>query len=130
MISSQLGKELWLDMVVWNSFDLVLGGGTLEILAATIILVVIWNVGFFLLFLFGCKGKFWAHWSTLQDVAIYYGNGLGTELALVILDFITDVIVFVLPIPMASHYPTPSRYLHTLTYCKDSEPSHGLTSKD
>ncbi|RAL11811.1 uncharacterized protein BO97DRAFT_346220 [Aspergillus homomorphus CBS 101889] len=62
--------------------------------------LVAWTLAFFLLFLFGCKEKIYLHWAPLDEVKSQCGNALAAEAALVISDLITDLMIFLLPLPI------------------------------
>jgi hypothetical protein len=57
-----------------------------------ILIVVIWDLGFTLTFLSACRSNFRAHWATINTFLMMY--------ALSISDFITDVLILLIPIPM------------------------------
>ncbi|CAG8949335.1 hypothetical protein HYFRA_00004961 [Hymenoscyphus fraxineus] len=80
---------------------------------AMLAMTVMWTIGFFLLFLFGCKSKVWAHWAPLAQFTEYCGNGLAAEMALIISDFITDVMIFLLPLPMVNLEPAHDYFEET-----------------
>lgn len=77
----------------WSTFDVV------SKLAGFII--VLWTIGFFLVNLFGCGKHFDWGWGPLAD-EYHCVDGLKELEALMISDFITDVLVIALPFPVVS----------------------------
>jgi hypothetical protein len=67
-----------------------------------IFIVVIWDLGFRLTFLSACRGDFRAHWATVtaKEITLKCINTFLMMYALLISDFITDVIILMIPIPM------------------------------
>ena len=66
----------------------------------TAVIVLAWGLAFFFTFLFQCRLHLWANWSTALDVLTYRDNTTVSNLAYAISDFITDVLVLLLPLPM------------------------------
>ncbi|KAL8776896.1 MAG: hypothetical protein Q9194_002874 [Teloschistes cf. exilis] len=65
-----------------------------------IIIVLLWTAAFFFALLFACKGN-WSAWLSLDvDLSTKCGNALQFELGMATSDFVTDVLIMVLPIPM------------------------------
>ena len=71
-----------------------------KIIAALIVIVVMWTVSFFFALLFACKGNWSAWWGSVLDLATKCVQTLQLELALVVSDFIVDVLIMIVPIPM------------------------------
>lgn len=65
-----------------------------------IIVVLGWTIAFFFALLFACKGNWSAWWGSVLDLSTKCVQTLKLELALVTSDFVTDVLIMVLPIPM------------------------------
>ncbi|KAM3084557.1 hypothetical protein ACMFMG_001340 [Clarireedia jacksonii] len=69
---------------------------------ATIVVIVIvslWTVSFVFAHIFECGTRFWALWN-FKNTRLYCDKTLKMENGLAISDFITDVIVFMMPVPM------------------------------
>jgi hypothetical protein len=65
-----------------------------------IVLIVMWVLGLILIFLFGCKTKIYLHWAPLSEVQRQCGDPLAPEMALVVSDLATDLMILALPMPM------------------------------
>lgn len=65
-----------------------------------IVICSTWTVGFFLAQIFGCRNHFGAPFKTLADVASCNTNIRLN--ALMISDLLTDILVWILPIPVVS----------------------------
>lgn len=65
-------------------------------------ITVAWTISFFLAFLFICDVNFAAWWTSIKTLNTYCGNVLQLQLGFSISDFVTDFLVFVLPLPMVS----------------------------
>ncbi|KAI4121453.1 MAG: hypothetical protein LQ338_006351 [Usnochroma carphineum] len=65
-----------------------------------IVIILVWTGAFFFALLFACKGTWSAWWGSVMDLSTKCVQTLKLELALVTSDFVTDVLVMVLPIPM------------------------------
>jgi hypothetical protein len=67
-----------------------------------ILIVVIWDLGFTLTFLSACRSNFRAHWATVtaKEITVKCINTFLMMYALSISDFITDVLILLIPIPM------------------------------
>ena len=74
-----------------------------------IALIILWGVAFEFAFLFICKGHFSAWWDSIKSLNTYCHPELKLEVGFASTDFITDVLVLALPIPMVQHAP---RYKH------------------
>ncbi|CAI6339177.1 unnamed protein product [Periconia digitata] len=70
--------------------------------------ITLWTGGFFLSFMFACKGHFTAWWTSAISLITNCVNTLELVFAYAISDFITDVSIMLLPIPsvMSLHLPT------------------------
>ncbi|MCJ1314646.1 hypothetical protein MMC25_008328 [Agyrium rufum] len=66
-----------------------------------IVMILAWMTSFFFAFIFDCGTQFSAHW-TVALLRTKCDKGLEAELGLAISDFLTDLIVLVLPIPMVT----------------------------
>ncbi len=64
--------------------------------------VMVWATGFFLWFMFSCGSSFTARWTTVRTLHAECPTDIKSDLALAISDFITDVMIMALPIPMVS----------------------------
>lgn len=62
--------------------------------------VMLWATGFFLWFMFSCGSNFAARWTTVRTLHAGCPTDIQSDLALAISDFITDVMIMALPIPM------------------------------
>ena len=94
---------------------------------AMIVIIVIWTVSFFFALLLACKGNWSAWWGSVVDLATKCVQTLQLELALVTSDFITDVLIMILPIPMVNS-PDPANILRVDHI--DLGPSHAHRSED
>ncbi|APA12130.1 hypothetical protein sscle_09g069000 [Sclerotinia sclerotiorum 1980 UF-70] len=68
--------------------------------ACVLILVVLWCLAFFLWFLLSCGNKFATRWTTINTLHHNCPSDIKSDLALAISDFLTDVMILGLPIPM------------------------------
>lgn len=75
------------------------------ITTATNILITVWAIAFEFTFLFICKGHFSAWWTSIQSLDEHCHAELNLELAFSSTDFITDVIVILLPLPLVNICP-------------------------
>ena len=65
-------------------------------------------VGFFLQLIFSCGSRFDLQWSLLsEEVEKYCINATPARLALAVSDFILDVLIIILPLPMVCTYEDP-----------------------
>jgi len=76
-----------------------------------IAVLVLWTLGFMLAFAFNCKLHFFAMWGSQAELMKYCNTGFGGEQAIVITDFITDLMVLCFPLPMVFrlHLPWPKK---------------------
>ena len=63
-------------------------------------LIVGWAIAFFFVFVFYCGANVWAEWSTVINLATYCPEGGPYQLGLAISDFLMDVMIMTLPIPL------------------------------
>lgn len=63
------------------------------------VFIVIWTLSFVFAFFFSCGSDISVHWN-VKLLRAECDKGLVAENGLAISDFLTDVIVFLLPIPM------------------------------
>ena len=63
-------------------------------------IIVLWTIGFFVATLFACKGNFAAWWTSQATITSECVKTVKLEYAFAVSDFLIDVIVFSLPIPM------------------------------
>lgn len=75
-----------------------------KVTKSMIIIVLLWTAAFFFALLFACKGNWSAWWGWVMDLSTKCVHTLQLELGLVTSDFVTDVLIMVLPIPMVSSY--------------------------
>ena len=68
------------------------------------IMVVAWTIGFFFAFLLACKGNFAAWWISLATITSECVKTTSLEYAFAVSDFLIDVIIIGLPIPMVCQY--------------------------
>ena len=59
-----------------------------------------WTIGFFLAFLFACKGDFAAWWGSIVDFMTTCVDTMMLLYAFAISDVVTDIVVLLLPLPM------------------------------
>ncbi|KAI1376200.1 hypothetical protein F4677DRAFT_419169 [Hypoxylon crocopeplum] len=72
-------------------------------LTGMIILVTLWTVGFFFTVVFECGLNFWAIWGTaskVKNLTTYCIPTLPLALAIGITDFVTDVVIIAIPVPL------------------------------
>jgi hypothetical protein len=68
---------------------------------AAVVITIIWTISFLFSFIFTCGTHISAYWGSLESEEKYCGQGGFTlENAFYISDFITDVLILCLPIPM------------------------------
>ena len=77
----------------WSTFDIVT--------KVSAVIVVLWTIGFFLVNIFGCGRHFDYGWGPLVEEE-HCVDGLVELEALMISDFITDLLVLILPFPIVS----------------------------
>ncbi|KUJ07752.1 uncharacterized protein LY89DRAFT_789440 [Mollisia scopiformis] len=64
-------------------------------------IIFLWTLAYLFTFIFGCGLHMSAYWGSLQGVEKYYGKGGFTiERSFYISDFVTDVMILCLPMPM------------------------------
>ena len=85
----------------------------------TIIVIISWTLAFFLTFLFACRGSFSAWWVPLHTTCI---ATVLFEETFVISDFVMDLIIVMMPMPMVSFFsmlsnPSAPSYMPKLIYC-------------
>ncbi|KAL2043609.1 hypothetical protein N7G274_003916 [Stereocaulon virgatum] len=75
----------------WSAFDIVT--------KITITFIIMWTIGFFLVNVFGCGKHFSSNWGTFQKYEQCV-DGVPELTGMIISDFITDLIVLILPFPI------------------------------
>ncbi|EPE32025.1 plasma membrane protein Pth11-like protein [Glarea lozoyensis ATCC 20868] len=60
---------------------------------------ICWTLGFLFTYIFECRTKFWAFWSTLDDLLTHCLNDVFFQKVLAITDVVTDVLILSIPIP-------------------------------
>jgi hypothetical protein len=78
----------------WSAFDIVT--------KITIVIIILWTVGFFLVNVFGCGKHFSYSWGTFKKNDEQCVDGVPELTGMIISDFITDLIVLILPFPIVS----------------------------
>ncbi|KAI0390770.1 hypothetical protein F5Y17DRAFT_461445 [Xylariaceae sp. FL0594] len=78
-------------------------------ISGMIVFVLSWMLGFLFAFLFQCRTNFWALWTTPNAIAAHCVSDTPINLAFTITDFIGDVIIFIIPIPMVDRLPSPNQ---------------------
>lgn len=76
-----------------------------KFLTGFIVLVGVWTVGFFFATIFECGLDFWVLWGTKssgKNITSHCVNTQGLSLAFTITDFVTDVIIIGIPVPLVS----------------------------
>lgn len=68
--------------------------------ACILVVVVLWCLAFFFWFLLSCGNKFATRWTTINTLHHNCQSDIQSDLALAISDFLTDVMILGLPIPM------------------------------
>lgn len=61
---------------------------------------MLWALAFFLWFLLSCGNKFATRWTAINTLHHNCPSDTKSDLALAVSDFLTDVIILALPIPM------------------------------
>lgn len=75
-------------------------GGAFSVITWIVaVIITLWAVSFFLGLLFVCGTHFSAWWTSIQSLNTYCHPTLDLEQAFAISDFITDLIVLILPVP-------------------------------
>lgn len=72
------------------------------IITLMVILTIGWGISFFFAILFECHGHFSAWWNNIHDLETFCKTSLEIENGWAISDFITDIIIIVLPMPVVS----------------------------
>lgn len=67
-------------------------------------LAAVWTTAFFFAELFQCGTDIWALTSSTMDTVTYCGNTSNIDFALALTDFVTDVVIFIVPIPLVCDY--------------------------
>ncbi|KAI0107680.1 plasma membrane protein Pth11-like protein [Hypoxylon sp. NC0597] len=70
------------------------------VLIGLVILVALWTIAWLFESIFDCNLNFWAIWGAVDDMRTECVNTLGADLALCITDFIMDVFIIIVPIPL------------------------------
>ena len=65
-----------------------------------IVIVIVWTVAFYFAFAFVCGKHFSAYWGNVLVSGKYCPHGLQINEGLLVSDFITDVAVLCVPLPM------------------------------
>lgn len=65
-------------------------------------LTIAWSISLFLALLFKCGTSFYAQWGSIQDLETKCRHVFAIEDGLVISDFLFDLLILLLPIPMVS----------------------------
>lgn len=71
-------------------------------------MTIVWTIGFFFAFLFICKGRFAALWTTEKSIKSECVKTVELNYAVSISDFLMDLIVISLPIPMVRTLNKPA----------------------
>lgn len=71
-------------------------------LSVLLVMVAAWSISFFFATLFACRLSFWAIWGSTDDLITQCIESMQLVLALCITDFMTDVIIICIPIPLVS----------------------------
>ncbi|XXH03066.1 hypothetical protein Hte_009456 [Hypoxylon texense] len=69
-------------------------------LSVLLVIVAAWSISFFFATLFACRLSFWAVWGSTVDLITQCIESMQLVLALCITDFMTDVIIICIPIPL------------------------------
>lgn len=77
---------------------------THKVMVGLIALIAVWMSAFFFVQLLVCKGNFWAYWSSAVNLQKFCPGTTYKSLAFAISDFITDVIILAVPIPLVRNY--------------------------
>ena len=75
-----------------NVFNYVSMGG--------VVAIVLWALAFFFWFLLSCGNQFAERWTTVNTLHHTCPTDIESDLALAISDFLTDVFIMFLPVPM------------------------------
>ncbi|KAI1391574.1 uncharacterized protein F4822DRAFT_190157 [Hypoxylon trugodes] len=70
------------------------------LLKGSIVFVVLWTIAFFFAVLFQCGTQFWAIWNSEAELKRRCTNTINMIITLCITDFITDLVIIIIPIPL------------------------------
>ena len=73
-----------------------------KILVGSIILVAAWAIAFFFATLFECGYNFWRIWNSETEFLTRCSYTINLVLILCITDFITDIFIILIPVPLVS----------------------------
>ena len=99
-----------------------------RISAALAIFILCWTIVFLLVLIFGCGKYVSLHWDPLGSFSTQCGNQLAAEVAFVVSDLATDLMILVLPLPMVRSVPQRSAQLSNVGQT-DLETKHDYLSK-
>lgn len=69
------------------------------------LIVVLWTIAYVFAFIFACKGNFSAWWESVTTLVAKCVRTLDLQHSLAVSDFVLDVLIIVIPLPMVScHY--------------------------
>ncbi|KAI1453282.1 hypothetical protein F4805DRAFT_381511 [Annulohypoxylon moriforme] len=71
-----------------------------RLLLGSVIFIAMWAVAFFFATLFECDHNFWRIWSSETEFLTRCSYTINLVLILCITDFITDIFIFIIPIPL------------------------------
>lgn len=71
-------------------------------LAGLLVFVGLWTVAFFLSNLFQCRLQFWAFFGSTMDLVNNCPGTMYIDLSLCVTDFVTDLIILAIPVPLVS----------------------------
>ena len=72
------------------------------VLILSAIITLLWTVAFVFIIIFDCGTAIWANWGSNTAQLQYCAIGFTSEYGLTISDFIVDVFIFFLPLPVVS----------------------------
>lgn len=90
------------------------------VLLAMIALVSAWTIAFFFMRLLACRGNFSAWWRSALSLMTHCPNTMLKLYWLALSDFVTDVIIVLLPVPMVSRCLQRSGLESVASFCKTS----------
>lgn len=70
---------------------------------SVIVITIAWAIAFDFALLFICKGHFVAWWQSIKELDKYCRTELEWKLGYAISDFIMDLIILAMPMPLVSH---------------------------
>lgn len=73
-----------------------------KLLTGLVIIVGAWSICFLFLFIFQCGTNFFAIWGSTMDLIVYCNGSMNRAVALCITDFVCDVIIICIPVPLVS----------------------------